>query len=414
MTRMRRALRVCLALGLAVAAAWTAGATQAGRQPAVILISFDGFRPDYIDRFDTPALHQLMQSGVRAEHLVPVFPTKTFPNHYTMVTGLYPDRHGIVFNDMFDPVWRRRFDPGAIGTREYDEWWDGEPIWVTVRKQGGVSSTMFWPGSDAAIHGWRPTDWSPYDGSMTNEARVQRVLGWMDRPAGTRPSVITLYLSDADDVGHRLGPASAEVGGAVRRLDAAVGAIVAGLESRKMLEQTDMIVVSDHGMAETSPERVIFLDDEIAMADVDVSDWTPVASIWPKPGREDAVYEKLRGAHPHLSVYRKSELPARWRFGSHRRVAPILGVADEGWSIGTRREFESVKSRWNYGNHGYDNALASMRAIFIARGPSFRRGAVAPPFENIHLYELLCRVLGVRPMPNDGRLEAAAGVLNER
>lgn len=414
----RRDLILLIALAIAVGAG-AAGGSQ-GRpatgstKPALILISADGFRADYLDRFETPALGRLMQSGVRAQYLVPVFPTKTYPNHYTIVTGLYPDHHGIILNEMFDPLWGRRFDRRAVGRAEYDEWWDGEPIWVTARQQGLRSSTMFWPGSDAEIHGVRPHDWLPYDGSLPNQARVDRVLSWLDRTADNRPSVITLYLSDTDDVGHRVGPDSTEVGDAIRRIDSAIGALLSGLESRKLAEATDVMVVSDHGVAQTSPERVIVLDDLIALADVDVSDWTPVLSLWPKPGRAEAVFEKLRGAHPHLAVYRAADLPPRWHLGTHRRVPPIVAIADEGWTITTREQFAKQRQRWDYGNHGYDSALESMRAIFIARGPHFRRGVTVPPVENIHLYELMCRILDLQPAPNDGRLSAVAHVLSER
>lgn len=408
-----RALRTVLVVLLLVAAVWASDAPQPA-QAVVVLISFDGFRPDYLERFETPNLKRLIQTGVRAEYLIPVFPTKTHPNHYTIVTGLYPDRHGIILNEMWDPVWQRRFDRRAVGTKEYNEWWDGEPIWVTARKQDRVASTMFWPGSDADINGWRPSDWIPFESVTPNQAKVDQVLTWLNRPPAVRPSFVTLYFSDTDDDGHEFGPSSNQMARAVQRVDAAVGRLLGGLEAGKLLDQIDLIALSDHGMAETPPDRVIFLDDYVALEEVDVSDWTPVLSVWPKPGRAEAVYGKLRGAHPRLSVYRPGELPARWHLGRHRRVSPIVGVADEGWTITTREQFERVRGRWHFGNHGFDNATASMRAIFIARGPHFKRGVVVPPIENIHLYELMCHLLGLRPAPNDGRLAAVAHLLNER
>ncbi len=415
-----RARRFAFLLILVGAAAWAAATSGLAEQtagparPTLLLLSFDGFRVDYLERFEAPSLHRLIQAGVRAEYLVPVFPTKTYPNHYTIVTGLYPDHHGIVLNEMWDPEWQLRFDRLAVGTKQYDPWWGGEPIWLTARRQGRASGTMFWPGSDAEIQGERPNDWYPYDATMSNETRVDRVLAWLDRPPASRPSAMTLYFSDADDEGHLFGPNSKNVGEAVARIDAAVGRLIAGLEARNVLDEIDIVALSDHGMAETPLTQVIFLDNYVDVRDVDVSDWSPVLSVWPKPGRGDAVLGRLQGAHPHLTVYRAAALPERWHLGTHRRVAPIVGVADEGWTVTTRERHQAVRLRWNSGNHGFDNALASMRAIFIARGPHFRRGAVVPPLENIHLYELMCHVLGVRPAPNDGRLSAVAHVLSER
>ncbi len=378
-----------------------------------MLVALDGFRPDYLDRFEAPALRRLVREGARAEYLVPVFPTKTYPNHHSMATGLYPEHHGILANEMWDPLWQQRFDRRALGTPRYDRWWEGEPLWVTARKAHRLAKAMFWPGTDAEIQGWRPDEWAPFDGTFPNEARVARVLGWFDRPPAERPAVVTLYFSDADDDGHRFGPDSPRMGEAVRRLDDLIGRLIAGLEARGVLDAVDVLVVSDHGMVSTPPEQAIVVDELIDLADVEVSDWTPTWWVWPKPGREEAIYARLRGAHPRLAVYRRAELPARWHLKGHRRVSPILAVADEGWTIVTKALLARAGGRWVYGHHGYDNALASMRALFVARGPHIRRGVVVPAFENIHLYELACRILGLEPAPNDGSLAAVAAVLRD-
>jgi predicted AlkP superfamily pyrophosphatase or phosphodiesterase len=412
---VRRAHRLRFAVCLAAFVAAAASGTCASALPpaTVLLVSLDGFRPDYLERFEAPVLNRLARTGVRADYLIPVFPTKTYPNHYTIVTGLYPDHHGIVMNRMWDPVWQRRFDGDGRG-RSFDEWWGGEPIWVTARRQGRVASTMFWPGSDAEIGGVRPNDWAPYERKVKNDVKVGRVLSWLDRPPARRPAVATLYLSDADDDGHRYGPESKEIGGAVRRLDATLGALVAGLETRGLFDAIDVIIVSDHGMAQTPPDQFILLDELIDLADVEVSDWSPVLALWPKAGRSAAVQARLRGAHPHLTVYQPSELPERWHLGTNRRVPPLLGVADEGWTITTRERYAAAGQHWNYGSHGYDNALASMRAVFLAHGPHFVRGVVVPPFSNVHVYELICRILGLQPAPNDGQLAEVARVLASR
>jgi len=410
---MRRRVRWGLA---AAVVAVVAGCGSAPRTdpapPVVILVSLDGFRPDYVDRFETPALDRLIEDGVRAEHLVPVFPTKTFPNHYTIVTGLYPDHHGMVLNDMWDPEWQREFDNGALGTAGFDPWWGGEPVWVTARRQGRVTMSVFWPGSDAEIQGLRPHDWLPYDGTLPDADRVDRVLTAFDRSPQARPAFVTLYFSRPDDVGHEFGPDSPEVGQAVRDVDAALGRLLDGLASRRLLDAVNLLVVSDHGMAASPPERVVVAGDVLPGDDSIVRDWSPVLTVWPKEGRLEDVWARLRPGFPHVTLYRKADLPERWHLGTHRRVAPIVGVVEEGWTLAPSEAWvERRRSRWMRGQHGYDNLAPSMAALLVARGPAFRRGAVVPPVENIHLYELMCHILGLVPAPNDGRLATVADLL---
>ncbi len=407
--------RPALALGiLVVLLAWACGGPGApGAPPALVLVSMDGFRPDYLERFDTPNLDRLAAGGVRAEYLIPAFPTKTFPNHYTIATGLHPDHHGIVFNDLWDPGWDRWFDRRAVGTPEYDAWWGGEPIWVTARRQGRVAAAMFWPGTDAEIGGWRPDEWSAYDGSVPDAARVDRVLGWLEREGGARPAITTVYFSDTDEAGHAFGPSSPKVGPAVQALDAIIGRLLDGLEARHLADQVDVVVVSDHGMADTPPDQVVMIDRDTydPWTDGPLRHPSPLLGFWPPAERLGSLEERLRRTAAHSTVYRRETLPERWHLGTNRRVPPLLAVVDEGWTVGTPERLAQAVERWSYGQHGFDNAAPSMRAIFLARGPHFRRGLVTPPFENVHLYELLCRVLGLTPAPNDGRLDQVAGML---
>jgi len=401
-------------VALAALADGCAGTTRPADEastPALLLISFDGFRPDYLERFDTPNLDRLVANGVRAEHLIPVFPTTTFPNHYTIATGLYPDHHGIVFNDLWDPIWDRWFDRRAVGTPEYDAWWGGEPIWVTARKQGRAAAAMFWPGTDAEIGGWRPNEWRAYDGSVPNDERVDQVLAWLARPAPERPAIVTLYFSDTDDAGHEFGPSSDRVGGAVHAVDGVIGRLVAGLEARDLAGQVDVIVVSDHGMADTPPDQVETIDDALGPDDGPIRHASPLLAFWPAKERLDALEARLWERARHVTLYRREALPERWHLGTNRRVPPLLGVVDEGWTVGTSEMLAHAAERWSLGKHGYDNAAPSMRAIFVATGPHFKRSLVLPPFENVHVYELMCRVLGLVPAPNDGRLAAVEAAL---
>lgn len=386
-----------------------------GRQPVVILVGIDGLGWEFMERAETPTLDRLAANGVRAERLVPSFPTKTFPNHYTMVTGLYPGHHGLVANNMYDPDFDATYgldDRPAVGD---GRWYGGEPIWVTAQKQGLRTAPLFWPGSEAEIGGVRPTYHEPYDGNMSNRARIDRILGWLDQPPERRATFLTIYFSTVDDAAHDFNPdRSPEVARAVREVDSDIGYLVRELERRDRLTETNLILVSDHGMAPTSPERAICLDDYIDLEEANVIDWDPVLALWPQPENRERIYAALTGAHPRLSVYRKREIPERFHYREHRRIPPILGVADEGWTITTRTRLEASPEDYHGGSHGYDNELVSMGALFLAAGPAFRQGVVVPPFANIHLYELMCHILGIEPAPNDGNLDAVRELLRGR
>jgi predicted AlkP superfamily pyrophosphatase or phosphodiesterase len=372
-------------------------------EPTVILISIDGFRWDYLDRYDAPELTRLAANGIRAEGLIPVFPTKTFPNHYSIVTGLYPQNHGIISNTMYDPDMDEGFSLRDRDAMENPRWWEGEPVWVTAENQGVKTATYFWPGSDVAIHGTRPTYWHPYDGRVPNEDRVDQVLAWLDEPIENRPRFITLYFSEVDSRGHRYGPDAPETAEAVARADALIGRLVDGLESRALFQHVNLVITSDHGMVETSPERVIFVDDYLNLADVHVVDWSPVLMIRPLHIEADSAFAALSEAHPHLRVYRREDVPTRLHFSDHPRITDIVALADEGWSISSRA-FEGDPNRFRGGAHGYDNRYQSMQGLFIAHGPAFRSGLVVAPFESVHIYPILVRILGLEPPPHDANI----------
>jgi predicted AlkP superfamily pyrophosphatase or phosphodiesterase len=383
-----------------------------GRE-AVLLVSIDGFRADYFDRPEAARLRALAAEGVRARWLTPVFPTKTFPNHYSIVTGLYPEHHGIVSNTIRDPKTGRWFRISDAHAVRDSSWWGGEPVWVTAVKQGLRSASFFWPGSEAAIEGVRPTYWKRYDASVPDAERVSGVLDWLSLPPDQAPSFVTLYFSDVDYAGHEFGPDAPETDSAIARVDSAIGTLLAGLDARGLAGRVDIIVVSDHGMTPLSPDRTIYLGDYLDLAGVTVVEASPVAALVPLLGREDEVYRRLRDAHPHLTVYRKGETPPRWHYRDNPRIPPILAVADEGWRISTQARREGGAGRLlERGTHGYDPGAPSMRAVFIARGPSFPHGVVVPAFTNVHLYALMTHLLGVVPAPNDGSLDSVAAVLS--
>jgi predicted AlkP superfamily pyrophosphatase or phosphodiesterase len=388
------------------------GAPVKDLQPTVLLISLDGFRFDYFEKAPTPNLDRLAREGVKAKWMTPIFPSMTFPNHYSIVTGLYAENHGIVNNSFYDPEYKAGFSMGNRAEVSNGRWWGGEPIWVTAEKQGQRSGTFFWPGTEAEIAGVRPSHWKPYDGKISYPARVDTVLNWLSQPAARRPTLFTLYFSDVDHQGHEHGPDSPEVVRSIAAADSVIGYLIAGLERRKIFDKINIIIVSDHGMSPTSLQRITYLDDFVNMDDVEQVNWGVVTGIWPKPGREEAVYRSLQEEHhPHMQVYRKSEIPARYHYQSHRRIAPILCVAGDAWYISSRAYIEKNKDDFNLGNHGYDNQAVSMRSVFIARGPAFKQGFTAEPFLNIHLYNLMTHILNLKPAPNDGSLDSLRTVL---
>lgn len=392
----------------------TACATRAP-QPAepvpVLLISIDGFRNDYFERGLSPNLERIARDGVRADWMNPSYPSLTFPNHYSIVTGLRPDHHGIVHNSMWEDglgVFRVA-DRKAVGDTR---WWGGEPIWVGAEKAGLRSATLFWPGSEAPVQGLRPTRWHPFDEKVSADARVDEVLGWLGEPAATRPRVITLYFDALDKAGHEHGPDSAEANEAIVTIDAAIGRLLDGLAARDRLERVNLIVVSDHGMATVAPGHAIAVEDMVSMQEAAVVSIGQSIGIVPKPGQEAAVAAKLIGRHEHYECWRKQDLPARWHYGTHPRVPAIVCQMDEGWDAIQRSALDQ-RPNASRGSHGYDPALPSMRAIFLARGPAFRRGARLPAFDNVDVYPLLTRLVGIRAARNDGDIAPLLPALRE-
>ncbi len=394
-------LAALIALTLAVVGRLTAAADL---PPTLILFSFDGWRWDYDSKAPTPNLHRLIPRGVRAEGLIPSFPSKTFPNHYTIVTGLYPEHHGIISNTMWDPQLQAHFDMSDHAAVGDSRWWGGEPLWVTVQRQGLMAATMYWPGSEAEIGGIRPQYWKAFvRPPQSDDARIDQVLAWLDLPAPERPSFITCYLSDTDQAGHEFGPDSPEVQAAIARLDGEIGRLTAGLETRGLLDRVNVVIASDHGMASTSLDRAIVLADYLDLQSIDIVDINPTLELTPHAGvSTDEVLKKLASVHPHLRVYRREETPASWHYRDNPRIPSIVGVADEGWLVFAKRPDPNKVTGFK-GAHGYDPATSpSMRGLFVAAGPAFRRGATVPPFENIHVYDALAAALHVRPAANDG------------
>jgi len=396
---LKRAWPITLALALVA----TLATAQRAVSPILILISFDGFRWDYIDRGESPTLKRLAAAGVRSRGLVPSFPSVTFPNHYTLVTGLYPEHHGIIANNMRDDGVPERFSMTARTSRD-QVWWGGEPIWVTARRQSLRAGATFWPGSEVPIHGIWPDYWTAFDDGMPNVDRVNHALDLLALPERERPAFLTVYFSEVDHVGHDFGPESPEILEAIRHEDQALALIETGVRQLDLLDRVTFVVVSDHGMAPMSDDRVIFLDDYLDLSRVDVADWGEVVQLRPRMGPVGDVYQALKGKHPAMTVYRREEMPERLHYRNNPRIQPIVALADEGWEITSHERWadDLARHRKRGGAHGFDPKYQSMHGLFVAAGPRVRRGMLAPEFQNVHVSDFLCAVLGLKPAANDG------------
>lgn len=402
MSRLRHlAASWLIALTLTACAQSPAAPDLSGQahSPPVILISIDGFRADYLARGVTPTLSRLAAEGAHGA-IRPSFPSKTFPNHYTLVTGLRPDHHGIVDNSMIDPeIPETTFALSNKAAVRDARWWnEGTPIWASAERAGISSAVMFWPGSEAPIHGVRPSAWRPYDQTVPAAARVDQVLAWLDAPAGERPGLIALYFDEVDTAGHHYGPGSDEVARAAAVTDAAIGRLVEGLKARGL--PANLVIVADHGMAEVAAERAIYLEDLVSADLGRAFALGAFMTYYPAQGREAQAEAALLADHERMTCWRKGEIPARYHFGTHRRVAPIFCLPQTGWEITTRARV--AKTPLKGGNHGFDPYSPEMAAIFIGHGPAFARGAATPLTDNVDVYPLLAELLGVRPEANDG------------
>jgi predicted AlkP superfamily pyrophosphatase or phosphodiesterase len=400
-------------LGLAIAGcsavpppiAVTAAAPVEAREPVTLLVSIDGFRADYLDRGITPNLSALAARGARAA-MRPSFPSKTFPNHYTIVTGLRPDRNGIVDNVMEDP--RRpgvTFTMGNAAQALDPFWWDeAEPIWATAERAGIRTATLFWPGSEVAHGGIRPSTWQRFDENITGAQRVEAVMDWMRRPAAIRPRFATLYFDAVDTAGHQFGPDGAETNRAIAETDARIGELVAGLAA--LGQPANIVIVADHGMAATSAERVVPIASLVDPAKVRIVSDGAHAALQPLPGEEEALAAALLRPRDHVQCWRRGAIPERLHYGANPRVPAFVCVAEPGWLL-TRPDREAMFG----GAHGYDPQAEEMLALFVAAGPAFRSGSRLPTFDNVHVYPLLAQLIGIAPRPSDGDAAATEAAL---
>ena len=412
---VRSTLGVLLALTLSASslAAQGSGGVNAASQvnkPYVILVSFDGFRAEYLRRLDLPNFERMARTGVRSVGLVPVFPSKTFPNHFSIATGLYAEHHGIVGNSFWDSQRNAGYSLSDTNAVRDASWYRGEPIWVTAERQGMVAASYFWPGTEAPIAGIKPSIVKKYERDVPNEARVDSVVAWLGLPDASRPHVITLYVSDLDGAGHRYGPLAPQVDSAGWRVDALLGRLLDGIERSAVRDRVFLMLVADHGMSETAPRWYVALDSLIDTAGVRFGDAGPTLNVHIQGGNararvlRDSINKRMR----HGRAYLRAEVPGRLHYSADPRIGDVVVIMDEHFTIG----MAARAPKENGGTHGWDPAVAAMHALFMVRGPGIGAGKVLPSFENVEIYPYLTEILGLTPAsPIDGHRGRLAGLI---
>ena len=366
-------------------------------KPYVVLVSFDGFRADYLDQYPAPNFQRVVRNGVRSRGLIPVFPSKTFPNHYSIVTGQYAETHGIVSNRFYDPARRQTYALGDSKTVLDGSWYRGEPIWNTAEKQGMVAASYFWVGSEATINGIRQTHAKEYAAGAPKFMRVDTVIAWLQKPALERPHMVTLYMSDVDGAGHSYGPESPQVASAILAVDSALGRLLDGIQALPIRDSAYVILVSDHGMTPYTPETFVTVESLIDTVGVLVADGGPNANLHVSGGapRAAILRDSINAKLTHGRAYLRQEIPERLHYRADPRIGDIVVIMEEHYQFGRRAHMPKQRG----GNHGWDPAYPSMHGLFVAAGPRIKKGAMISPFENVNIYPFLTEILGLTPGP---------------
>jgi predicted AlkP superfamily pyrophosphatase or phosphodiesterase len=373
----------------------------------VVVVSLDAFRWDYSKLYKTPNLNRIAVEGVKADRMISSFPTVTFPNHYSIATGLYPDHHGLINNTFQAPDLGLFFRIGDRNAVENPSFYDGEPMWATAEKQGVRSASFFWVGSEAKVGGIQPTYWKKYDESVTFGDRIDTVVKWLGYPQEKRPELVNLYFDEPDATSHDFVPVSHETKIVVEQLDSLMGVLRTKLSALPWGDSINLIILSDHGMAPVSPSRYINIKSVApARMFASIVGGNPLYLVTPAAGKRDSLLALLNRA-PGMKAWKKSELPARWHYGTNSRIPEIVVVADSSWSIGTRPDGSGIRG----GAHGYDNANSDMYSIFYATGPAFKKNYMFNQLNNVDVYNLVCKILKLEPAHNDGDLSHIKGML---
>ncbi|WP_339753801.1 ectonucleotide pyrophosphatase/phosphodiesterase [Algoriphagus aquimarinus] len=391
---------------------------QEKKEPIVILISLDGFRYDYVERFQPENLTRFITAGVAAESMMPSFPSKTFPNHYTIATGLKPEHHGLVDNSFYDPKKDLTYGISKKELVQDGSWYGGTPLWVLAEQNNMVAASYFFVGSEADIQGVRPSFYHPYDGKVSNMTRITEVFKWLELPEAERPRLITLYFSDMDDTGHRYGPTNDEkLSATLTKLDHELGALFEGLKSYDL--NINVIVVSDHGMMDIQPDQYLNLSELTAGIPARIVNSGALAHLYlENPTDKEQVIKTLKKSDLPIHITDVDDKENYQDLMYKDRIGDILIIPDRYYYLA----WETTLTRMNanmdrldtdkFGEHGFSPAYQDMHAIFYANGPAFKSGLEIETFQNIHVYPLICKILGL-PVPEniDGKLEVLAPIL---
>ena len=376
----------------------------------VLLISMDGFRYDYLDKANTPNFDKLVNTGASAKALIPVFTSKTFPNHYSIATGMYAENHGLIANTFFANDLNKQYSIRDRNAVENGSFYGGEPIWVTAESQNVISASYFWVGSEAVIKGLQPTYWKKYNQKVSFESRIDSVISWYSKPVQSRPRLILLYFHEPDWTGHEYGPNSNETISQIENMDNVFGNLISKISKLSIYNNLNIIIVSDHGMTDVKPDRTIDLSLVTDLSNMRVNGAGPTVFISSESKKQlKQTYKQLKNID-NADVYWKQNIPKRFHYRNHVRIPDLLVLANEGWSLMPLGHGSSTPK----GSHGYDNQLDNMKAIFMAKGPSFKKGYRRDEFENIHIYPLITHILGIKSYPNiDGDLEQVKDLLSK-
>jgi len=373
---------------------------QPGKDQVTVVLSLDGFRWDYPAKTATPTLDMMALNGVKAVSMIPSFPSKTFPNHYTLATGLVPDHHGLVNNAFYDKQLGKSYSVGSKVERFDPAFYGGEPIWVTASKQGVRTASYYWVGSDVAIQGIQPDFWKPYDQSVPFIERIDTIIKWLSMPLNKRPRLVMAYYHEPDGVGHDFGPDDIRTLKVVHEIDSLVGIFYGRIQQLPNAADINFIVVSDHGMGPISSARNVVLRDYIPEAwPVRIEGGNPNFNLYADSSWADSAYnvlKKIKG----IEVWKPAEVPAYLNYGSNPRVGDVIVVADSAWSV----TLSKPRNEYTGGTHGYDIRNTDIHAIFYATGPAFKKKFVQPSFPNVDVYPLLAYLLGIKPKATDGDL----------
>lgn len=381
-------------------------------KPYVVLVSFDAFRWDYVNRGLTPNLDKIKSEGVYALSLKPSFPSKTFPNHQSIITGMYPAHHGIYANGFYDPFSNETYKMNDSNTVNNAKWYWGEAFWETAERQGIKTASYFWPGSEVKLYYRKPTYAETYEHARPHDDRIEGVINWLKLPQEKRPHFITLYFSDTDEKGHRFGPNSNEVNQAIQLLDGVAGKIMNRLKEINMIDSVNVIFVSDHGMTEISKDKIINVEKILEGYNCKFFDESVLMTIEPPKEKLQEVYELLKKNENHFKVYYRSEVPEYFHFSDNYLIPSLVLIPELGWNLLTEKGMKRVNDNYSKGNHGYDNQHLDMHGIFIATGPSFKKNYQTGTVWNIDIYPLLCKIFNIIPRSNiDGKAERIEFIL---